>query len=625
MKLIYLYIGRMDRCIEEQGFSFSDEYRIHYEREDGELIIEKTGRKDTQIYGENIDSVNLLVGRNGCGKTMLLNLLGLPKSDRLRVLPQYAQRDTPLQENAYDWFAVYALEDDLYAVEGYNPGMLKAARQAGYLQNHYSLCFRYCGENEGQTYTNITWLQEQRNADGRKYVDRIFYLTYHAEHQISWYSHAKYSDADDYVTFLFRRRLIDRPGYGAVGEFLYRATHDPELAGRLESCPNGLMVSIRLQTSHDLDADAWKIYGRGGKLLSMPLVNMGPLSSVLEYTLCHYMILRYLEEILIQRLRGLQISNPEVYQPPEDSAPEEERYGYRKQFLLDFMKKVQNVPTDDYGVVLAQGDVNMAEQFCEALEQIPEECFLNGEHVEVNLGLMRDNFLTPLMTAYDESRDEDIYTLNQIHFLRLDIENLSSGEAAFLDLYAVIYGGITHVQHEKDDLCILLLDEPDSSFHPEWSRCLIRNLTELLSSEIFAECRYQMIITTHSPLLLSDVPRQYICCMEKDEQGKVQVRSAGYGFLSNINNILLDSFFVRSPFGAFAEQYVDRLIQELDTMDRDGEALDTERIEELESRIRIIDEPVIRAGLEEKLYRRMQKKQKIERLREQLRRLEEEE
>ena len=120
------------------------------------------------------------------------------------------------------------------------------------------------------------------------------------------------------------------------------------------------------------------------------------------------------------------------------------------------------------------------------------------------------------------------------------------------------------VYKRQGDTCILLLDEPDSRFHPEWSRRFIKNLTEELKKEMFRKFRYQIIISTHSPLLLSDVRREDIICMNTDgKNGSVRIEKSPYGFMSNINDILLDTFFLEAPYGAWAENYVNKLLEKI--------------------------------------------------------------
>lgn len=213
------------------------------------------------------------------------------------------------------------------------------------------------------------------------------------------------------------------------------------------------------------------------------------------------------------------------------------------------------------------------------------------------------------MEALDDDQEDEEHEINHRYYIRVSFVGLSTGEAQYLDLFASLYNAIRRWQYKRGRTCILLLDEPDHRFHPEWSRNLIANLAESLKSEdFFRQYDYQIIISTHSPLLLSDVPREHIHCLQRDEEsGLIRVLDSDYGFMSNLNDLLVDSFFTDSVFGAFAEKYVNRLIGELNALE--GEADNTnydnlqESISELNRRLEIVEDKVIYGSLKQRINR----------------------
>ena len=66
---------------------------------------------------------------------------------------------------------------------------------------------------------------------------------------------------------------------------------------------------------------------------------------------------------------------------------------------------------------------------------------------------------------------------------------------------------------------ILLLDEPENYMHPEMCRTFIRNLNVLLSKRN-PNTELQVLISTHSPFMLSDVMASQVIKMDYDENGK---------------------------------------------------------------------------------------------------------
>lgn len=64
---------------------------------------------------------------------------------------------------------------------------------------------------------------------------------------------------------------------------------------------------------------------------------------------------------------------------------------------------------------------------------------------------------------------------------------------------------------------ILLLDEPENYMYPEMCRTFIHNLNELLKQRFFGS-EFQVILSTHSPFMLSDVLANQIIKMDYDDR-----------------------------------------------------------------------------------------------------------
>ena len=97
------------------------------------------------------------------------------------------------------------------------------------------------------------------------------------------------------------------------------------------------------------------------------------------------------------------------------------------------------------------------------------------------------------------------------------------------------------------------MDEADLTYHPEWQRQLIKILTAFLPLE-FGSCglnNIQLILTTHSPLLLGDIPPNNVIYL-KENTNNINT------FGQNIHTILKDSFFLKNGIGAFAADKINR-------------------------------------------------------------------
>ncbi|MBF0351284.1 MAG: restriction system-associated AAA family ATPase [SAR324 cluster bacterium] len=104
----------------------------------------------------------------------------------------------------------------------------------------------------------------------------------------------------------------------------------------------------------------------------------------------------------------------------------------------------------------------------------------------------------------------------------------------------------------RDNSVLFLLDEPDTHFNPDWRSKFISRLRDCFpTSNSFRE----MLITTHTPFLISDSKPEKVLVFEKDEEtGKVAITRPDYNTLgASINKITMSVFNKRETIGGFAE------------------------------------------------------------------------
>lgn len=164
----------------------------------------------------------------------------------------------------------------------------------------------------------------------------------------------------------------------------------------------------------------------------------------------------------------------------------------------------------------------------------------------------------------------------QLIFFRCGFQTMSSGELAYLKLYAEIYCVLKqHAQHPG--IILLLFDEPEVYMHPEWSRQMISNIVKVITDlydehqEWRADC--QLLITTHTPYLLSDLLPCFITRIQKGEDN-LYIYKGEHSFAANLYDILNSNFFVSNPIGEFA-------LSKLNYMLVQGEYADAEKYKEL--------------------------------------------
>mgnify|MGYP000652508126 FL=1 len=144
-----------------------------------------------------------------------------------------------------------------------------------------------------------------------------------------------------------------------------------------------------------------------------------------------------------------------------------------------------------------------------------------------------------------------------------------------------IYTITTFIYHIKNILSIqqsqrikyrrinLVLDEVEICFHPEYQRQFVYNLINTIRRlKLNTYCAYNIIIATHSPFILSDIPKSNILYLEKGRAKDKSLFENPFG--ANINDILKQSFFLDKGFvGEFAKDKINSLLDYL-TLGRKG-------------------------------------------------------
>lgn len=182
----------------------------------------------------------------------------------------------------------------------------------------------------------------------------------------------------------------------------------------------------------------------------------------------------------------------------------------------------------------------------------------------------------------------------------VNLRHMSSGERQFLFTCSTfIYHllNLKSVQGYKrvHYRCMnLVLDEVEICFHPEYQRKFIKKLTDLLVKlKLNNRCSLNIILATHSPFILSDIPRQNILYLENGLCVNDEIDINPYA--ANVNDILHQSFFLKDSFmGDFALMRMNRLREDIENLGR--KKIDR-TVEELQQEIDLIGDKFLKQQL----------------------------
>lgn len=143
------------------------------------------------------------------------------------------------------------------------------------------------------------------------------------------------------------------------------------------------------------------------------------------------------------------------------------------------------------------------------------------------------------LEALSSGERQQLYTISSILY---HLDNLNSIREDKFDTNRVFYPNIT-----------IVLEEIELYFHPEMQQSFVRYLLDGIHAISLTNLKsIHFILITHSPYVLSDIPRTNILAIEENEK-PLEVQSIKT-FGANIHDMLRTSFFLgNGAIGAFAQ------------------------------------------------------------------------
>lgn len=262
--------------------------------------------------------------------------------------------------------------------------------------------------------------------------------------------------------------------------------------------------------------------------------------------------------------------------------------GLKLRQALNFIKKSTNLRESDFPEVITY------KQYAKLLNIKPK-----GMTIKERMEWLPPGIFKSEISLKNQKTNAKVY-LNQ----------LSSGERQFIYLTStILYHAMNLSTIPKNGTRIrynrlnFILDEVEICFHPEYQRQFVKKLRDLfVRVNLNKNFDINVLITTHSPFILSDIPKDNILCLE---EGKVCCEVFKQTFCSNIYDLLNNQFFMKQFVGDIAAEKLDRLVQELNQLlekhNNHNTSIPEKQIKYLHNQINMIGDEFIRMKLLEKL------------------------
>lgn len=596
MELIYTYVEKYNGVKFDIGFNFSPNNNIKYSKSKKCISIEKTKNISIDnLYGDNINNVNIIVGENGAGKTSLLEVLSTPR------------KDYPLNTK---YFSVFKYDDENYFIEGTNLSILPIEKSTNlFIDNDdfYITC---------QYNLQLKVFENVKYANQSDFLDLVSFIYSPNNKEPKNY----HTETDE--TLRAKRYLIAKRG-GNFERYEYISKHFKNITEfnkkredylklelpKYSNTYKSILEWLNLETSSMLskiDEYQDSVYGFRNNTSK-------------KYNNREQFIINYLSTLAKSLLQSNVIKKIADYGPnPFKDNIQNKIFNFvgdstiinQKNYLINLITFMDSYVVELENTSIEHGllDKNLREGKESSYYQSSLNSILKVFEEIPNKYFEEKKILFPFSNKENELKMVENYFLEEkkvvfeTKILEVVFPEFSTGETQLIDVISGIESSINKLLIEDNRIrnIYVLLDEPDVFIHPEWSRKFISFIVSSLNK--YKNVRFNLIMTTNSPYMLSDVlPSNIIKIVNNGDI--LNTESSTYGFGSNILDILGDSFFLKDLFGEIATKEIEKTLIEIENI-RDT---DSPKIEEIKKFICIIGDTIVSNMMKRKLDLKIEK------------------
>ncbi|MGJ8666725.1 MAG: hypothetical protein ACSHW7_10185 [Patiriisocius sp.] len=507
-----------------------------------EIIIDKKINKNfiKDFWGINVELVSAIVGANGTGKTTILNLI---KESCQLVIEEDNKDPYIMWTNAGGLFFYYSPylgenneDGDISNIHNLSK-LSQFKKDTRWVRDEFNVLWEY--HNSQRLKRIITFIEKEKYKD---ILDEINITSFtKIKLKFSIIKKDNSNTSRNFRPFFDRFiKLQEVERISKEQEFLDKLRLDTKAKIKESVEYNNYSKNLRLKL-HILDSIIHKIH------------------SILERTGNDF-----LEEGFIKN--NISEDNPEFLQI---TSTKEALFWFLDNAFIEKRENKYYLPK------------NEIKSFTKLLLEMVDE----DNHINYTNELTVDfNNVISIIDSYQRLllSFRDVFAYDETLFLTFQPDvTLSSGEMSFYELFSSLDDANNIIENRLDaghydeiseypvhQNYFLLIDEGDLGFHPTWKKSYINSLISVIP-EIFQNKTLQIILTTHDPLTLSDIPSHNSVYLDKDDLGNTILynKNDNSSFGANIHDLLSDNFFLKGGhIGDFAKQKINTVITLLNSL-----------------------------------------------------------
>lgn len=670
-----MYVKRFGNFIYNQEITFTNNFNIKFK--DGILEVEKVKSQISKVYGENIKNITVLNGKNGTGKSTILDIIGMNREDRM------AQIYYDIENKVFnEYFLLYFLGEykdgeDIYGIEFCGNNIFDYIKNCkieddGYIKSNKSIGIQLIYDGKSFKNSKTFYSEELLSGEGknipvseqicifkcdtkRKYSRRINYGYFAKKEEdkklLSKRIYlGKANNSLKYETIFnirnnnkiefFNKEIILEIKDRIDKEISYYIEYDLEehkieFKGKLNNAKKDIKKDLGIEEESWDKAQFEKLDNK--KELTKKEIK----ESYIEKLISRYIVYESICELggyidgfagnkkknkvyetkflnKIDKIKDLK--NTMILGKPVNFEIEvqgikkiinkyyKDKDSFKDKYegLMKISRYVSSRIEAGYKFKEKNAYQKAFEDIIKNISKLSEEYFTKeGIYIHIKDKTNLDNNIVELLNLFKECQlknDEHHNSVNNV--FEINFNNLSDGEKELIDFICNIFYANKHSENAK--LVILLFDEPDCFLHPEWSRKFLSIIIDYINT---FKNNFQIILTTHSPYLISDMFPQNVFRFNRDENNDLKIErlsnSSNSCFGANIYDLLNNSFFMKNSIGEFATNYIKDIIKDiykLEQLYKEDKNKYNSIVEKIEFCINNIGDPVLKDNISKMYY-----------------------
>lgn len=533
------------KSLENFQVNFDKSYNIEFEYKENRIkklkISKNTNKIPKHFYGSNIDSINIIIGKNGTGKSSILEMMSL--FDRVNgIYKSYV-------EYPREFLIIYKTNNEKeFVLEGYHENdddkyfeFLKMPKDSIiFLVNYYTFKmtenYEFIGINSPKNLKDTGILRIKYGEEKINFFEKKY--SYEEAEQGNYKINTGVEEGNKatiYEYFINKKNIQSE---------LYQAANIvieiPELDFYIDKIKNSFKTIKEIKLFNKLKEE---------KIKDVIIKNYS------NY-LFSYKIWKIIENNSFQADEILDIIKSEKIKLEEIKNTEQ-----ILEKLLEEIKEYENVKdlsNKIHEILLLLNDVQASELNFKRKTNVLKRYEIKGT----------DSRIKKFLEKYDEIvnypwTNKRLYLSEFEKILNITEEGMSDGERVRVNIFSTIHRFLGENGELKNKKYVtLLFDEVEMFLHPEWSRTFLDDL--LLELKDYSEKQFKIIFASHSPFLLSDICSEGVIYLEKKARETVVKEVEIKNFGANIIDLFKNTMFLKSTFGEFATKKIKGVVKKID-------------------------------------------------------------